>query len=187
MVPRLRPALIGVPWDRSSSFMRGAAGAPAQIRKALWSDSSNPWSERGADVSVPGVLEDSGDISLGDEPAAAREAIEAGIVRLLDQEICPIALGGDHSVTYPLVHAYRGRVDGLTIRARRRARWIYMTSSRVTRYFACVPLRARIMEEGLAERLVQIGIRTASSHRSTWKSTFWKFGRRVSPTGSRRA
>jgi arginase family enzyme len=111
----LRTALIGVPWDRSSSFMRGAAGAPARIREALWSDSSNPWSERGVDVSVPGLLEDSGDITVGDEPGEAREAIEAGIGRLLDQGICPIALGGDHSVTYPIVRAYRGRVNGLTI------------------------------------------------------------------------
>ena len=57
MGSRLRTALIGVPWDRSSSFMRGAAGAPARIREALWSDSSNPWSERGVDVSVPGLLD----------------------------------------------------------------------------------------------------------------------------------
>ena len=156
--------------DRSSSFMRGAAGAPAQIRKALWSDSSNPWSERGADVSVPGVLEDSGDISLGDEPAAAREAIEAGIVRLLDQGICPIALGGDHSVTYPLVRAYRGRVNGLTI-VHVDAHTDLYDEFQGDRYSHACPF-ARIMEEGLAERLVQIGIRTASSHQREQAARF---------------
>ncbi len=150
--------------------MRGAAGAPAQIRKALWSDSSNPWSERGADVSVPGVLEDSGDISLGDEPAAAREAIEAGIVRLLDQGICPIALGGDHSVTYPLVRAYRGRVDGLTI-VHVDAHTDLYDEFQGDRYSHACPF-ARIMEEGLAERLVQIGIRTASSHQREQAARF---------------
>ena len=31
----MAPVLIGVPWDGSSSFMRGAAGAPPRIRGAL--------------------------------------------------------------------------------------------------------------------------------------------------------
>ena len=150
--------------------MRGAAGAPARIREALWSDSSNPWSERGVDVSVPGLLEDGGDISVGEEPAAAREAIEAGIVRLLDQGICPIALGGDHSVTYPIVRAYRGRVNGLTI-VHVDAHTDLYDEFQGDRYSHACPF-ARIMEEGLAERLVQIGIRTASSHQRQQAAKF---------------
>ena len=31
-----RLALLGLPWDRSSSFERGAADAPPYIRRALW-------------------------------------------------------------------------------------------------------------------------------------------------------
>ena len=42
--------LLGVPWDASSSFQRGAAAAPPLIRQALWSPSSNPWNERGDDL-----------------------------------------------------------------------------------------------------------------------------------------
>ena len=170
MGSRLRTALIGVPWDGSSSFLRGAARAPGRIREALWSDSSNPWIERGVDVSVPGLLEDGGDISVSEEPAAAREAIEVGIVRLLDQGICPIALGGDHSVTYPIVRAYRGRVNGLTI-VHVDAHTDLYDEFQGDRYSHACPF-ARIMEEGLAERLVQIGIRTASSHQREQAARF---------------
>jgi arginase len=136
----------------------------------LWSDSSNPWSERGVDVSVPGLLDDNGDISVGDEPAAAREAIEAGIGRLIDQGICPIALGGDHSVTYPIVRAYRGRVNRLTI-VHVDAHTDLYDEFQGDRYSHACPF-ARIMEEGLAERLVQIGIRTASRHQREQASRF---------------
>ena len=68
--------LLGVPWDGSSSFQRGAAEAPAAIRKALWSPSSNSWNERGDDLSASGVLEDAGDLELPEEAADARAVIE---------------------------------------------------------------------------------------------------------------
>ena len=43
-------ALIGMPYDLNSSYMRGSAEAPPDIRKALFSDSSNLWTETGADL-----------------------------------------------------------------------------------------------------------------------------------------
>jgi hypothetical protein len=39
------PVLIGVPYDASSSFQRGPAEAPGYIRQALWSESTNTWTE----------------------------------------------------------------------------------------------------------------------------------------------
>ena len=92
------------------------------------------------------------------------------IVRLLDQGICPIALGGDHSVTYPIVRAYRGRVNGLTI-VHVDAHTDLYDEFQGDRYSHACPF-ARIMEEGLAERLVQIGIRTASSHQRQQAAKF---------------
>jgi arginase len=110
MMISMAAALIGIPWDASSSFLRGAAGAPPAIRAALQSPSSNSWSERGTDVSAPGVLEDAGDLELGGDAAAARAAIESGIAAVLARGEVPIALGGDHSITYPVLRAFRGRV-----------------------------------------------------------------------------
>jgi arginase family enzyme len=102
-----RTTLIGVGWDRSSSFQRGAAGAPDVIRAALWSPSSNTWNERGDDLSQPQMLGDAGNLSLPDDPAAAREAITHGVAALIAEGHRPLALGGDHSITYPVLRAWQ--------------------------------------------------------------------------------
>ena len=45
--------LLGIPHDDNSSFMKGAAEAPALIRRELHSDAYSMWSETGIDLSVP--------------------------------------------------------------------------------------------------------------------------------------
>ena len=74
----LRPALIGIPYDASSSYLRGAAAAPPVIRKALTSTAGNPWAERLVATATPDVLEDLGDLALTPDEQA-RGAIEAAI------------------------------------------------------------------------------------------------------------
>jgi arginase family enzyme len=99
------PRLAGLPYDASSSYLRGPAEAPPLIRAALHSTHWNSWTERGQDLEVPGILSDAGDLSLGS--AQARDEIEAGIAALLADGGRPIALGGDHSITYPLLRGMR--------------------------------------------------------------------------------
>jgi arginase len=156
------PVLFGVPWDGSSSFMRGAAGAPPRIREALWSPSSNPWSETGVDLSAPGVLEDAGDLALADDAAEVRVAIETAVAGLLARGATPLVLGGDHSITYPVVRAFQRRFTGLTI-VHLDAHGDLYDEFEGDRYSHACPF-ARIMEEGLASRLLQIGIRTLTAH-----------------------
>ncbi|MCG8443777.1 MAG: arginase family protein, partial [Caulobacterales bacterium] len=43
-------ALLGFPWDASSSYARGAALAPPLIRSVLQSEASSPYSLSGVDV-----------------------------------------------------------------------------------------------------------------------------------------
>ena len=49
-LPTAHPTLIGLPYDASSSFLRGPALAPARIREELHSSQSNGCSERGIRV-----------------------------------------------------------------------------------------------------------------------------------------
>lgn len=142
--------------------MRGAADAPDHIRKALRSSSSNMWTESGLDLSVPGAFEDAGDLALGSEPGEVRSRIEDAIAGVLDRDACPIVLGGDHSITYPIVRAFRERVPRLTI-VHLDAHADLYDEFDGDRYSHACPF-ARIMEEGLAARLVQIGIRTLTGH-----------------------
>src|SRR4051812_5959799 len=109
-----QPRLIGLPYDASSSYLRGPAEAPPLIRAALHSTQWNSWTELGQDLSVAGVLTDAGDLPLSPD-ISAREAIDAGISAVLADGARPIALGGDHSVTYPILRAVGPLHPGLTI------------------------------------------------------------------------
>lgn len=157
-----RATLIGVPWDRSSSFQRGSAAAPDAIRAALWSASSNTWNMRGDDLAQPDVLGDAGNLDLPDDAAAAREAMTIGIRALIDEGRRPLVLGGDHSITYPVLRAYQGRGSPPTV-LHFDAHGDLYDSFDGDRYSHACPF-ARVMEEGLASRLIQVGVRTLTGH-----------------------
>jgi agmatinase len=99
---------------------------------------------------------DAGDLVLPPD-SGARQWIETGIGRILDDSGLPIALGGDHSVTYPILRALGPRHSGLTILHIDAHPDLYDHFEGDRHSHAC-PF-ARIMEEGLAARLVQVGIR----------------------------
>ena len=153
--------LLGVCYDGASSFERGTAQAPPAIRAALHRPSSNTWTESGLDVAAPGVLDDAGDLTPPDGEEG-RAAIEGAVDRLLAEERIPLTLGGDHSITHPIVRAFRKRHPRLTILHFDAHPDLYHDLSGDLHSHAC-PM-ARILEAGLADRLVQVGIRTFTGH-----------------------
>jgi arginase family enzyme len=159
-VPR-RIDLIGLPTDIHSSFLRGPAQAPRFIRQALASPHGNAGTERGLELGVDFRINDLGDLPLTETPeddARIRDAIDASLL----MGAVPIAIGGDHAVTYPILQAiaaHHGPVDILHFDAHPD---LYDELDGDRRSHAS-PF-ARIMEEGLARRLVQIGIRTLNKH-----------------------
>ena len=153
------PALLGIPFDAYSSYLRGAGDGPPKIREALGCDASNTWSESGVDLGS-GTYEDAGDLAFAEKDAFA--AIEAGVGALIEQKKRPVLLGGDHSITYPIVKAMARRYSGLTIFHFDAHPDLYEEFEGNRLSHAC-PF-ARIMESGLAKRLVQIGIRTINRH-----------------------
>lgn len=155
----MKKTLLGIPWDGDSSFQPGAALAPPRIRAALRSESSNTWNECGIDVVA--ALGDAGDLEFpaGCDP---RQVIEQGVAKLLEAGAVPILLGGDHSVTWPILRAVGRRHPGLTILHFDAHADLYDEFEGSRTSHAC-PF-ARILEEGLARRLVQFGIRTLTPH-----------------------
>ena len=153
--------LIGLPSDSNSSFERGAAQAPAAIRRALWSDRGNLACEDGQEIGIDVELRDRGDLWLNED--AADDAVIADAVRAAIQSgAVPLALGGDHAITHPVVrgiHAEHGPVTILHFDAHPD---LYEDFEGNPRSHAS-PF-ARIMEAGLATRLVQVGIRTLNAH-----------------------
>jgi len=153
------PVLVGVPFDANSSYLRGAAGAPAAIRSAFHSSSSNYWSELGVDLGAEGIYEDAGDLQFGQDAFAE---IESRVGQLVDRGLRPLSLGGDHSITFPLVRAVSKRVPDLTILHFDAHPDLYDDFEN-NRHSHASPF-ARIMEERLAKRLLQVGIRTLNRH-----------------------
>jgi arginase len=160
-----KPVLLGVPLDVNSSYLRGAAGAPAKIREAFRCETSNGWSESGVDVGAEGTFADAGDLGLrnaAEKVANDLAAIERAVAELLKDGKRPVTLGGDHSITCPILKSFARRYHDLTIFHFDAHSDLYdkFEGSRISH--AC-PF-ARIMEERLAARLVQIGIRTLNRH-----------------------
>ena len=153
--------LLGLPWDGSSSFERGAAEAPPKIRAALRSPSSNSFNERGDDLASAEVLADAGDLDLSCDAAEARERIELAVRNILFSSSKPLLLGGDHSVTYPILRAFRDRGPVTVLRFD--AHGDIYDDFEGDRYSHACPF-ARVMEEKLASRLVQVGVRTLTPH-----------------------
>lgn len=154
------PKILGIPFDGQSSFLRGAADAPPKIREAMACDASNQWTELGVDLGAPGSYEDAGDLSFTENDAFA--AIEARVGALIGEGKRPVSLGGDHSITYPILKAFAARYPDLTIFHFDAHPDLYDEFEGNRLSHAC-PF-ARIMEAGLAKRLVQIGIRTMVRH-----------------------
>jgi agmatinase len=167
-VSALRPVLLGVPWDENSSYLMGAAGAPPLIREALWCESSNAWGENGVELTRE-TLADAGDVGAA-TGAAMVAAIEKAVGDLLDRGLAPICLGGDHAITYPVLRAFARRYARLSILHFDAHPDLYDVFAGNRLSHAC-PF-ARIMEEGLAGRLVQVGLRTISRHQREQAARF---------------
>ena len=167
---RPKLAIIGIRYDENSSFTKGAADAPPQIRAALRSDAWNLTTENGTDLSGDSTFFDAGDI----EPVAGSDMltlIENSIYTLIGDGLTPISLGGDHSITHPIVRAFARKYKDLSILHFDAHPDIY-DSYQGNRNSHASPF-ARIMEQKLVKRLVQVGVRTFTAHQ---REQIRKFG-----------
>src|SRR5918995_4191905 len=153
--------LLGIPHDGNSSFLRGAAEAPALIRRELRSDAAHLYTETNVDLAAQGLLSDYGDMQF-DAAHDPWEAIESRVAQAMAAGHLPLALGGDHAITHPILRAVRRRHPQLTILHFDAHPDLYHDYEGNPRSHAS-PF-ARIMEEQLADRLIQVGIRTATAH-----------------------
>lgn len=162
-------ALLGVPFDAGSSFLSGPAGAPAAIRKLLTSGMSNLTAENGINLESTARFVDQGDIPCRNHPDDL-PLIEAQVDGLLAKGLRVLTLGGDHTISYPVLQGYAKHYKSLTILHLDAHPDLYdeLDGNRLSH--AC-PF-ARIMEEGLATRLVQVGIRTMNAHQQAQAERF---------------
>lgn len=160
---------MGIPLDSNSSYRKGASLAPARIRERFFCDSANLWTETGIDLGSLDNLYDTGDLAWP-SPEEAFESITRAASRLLADNNRLIALGGDHSVTFPLIRAHAQIYPNLNILHLDAHPDLYDCLDK-NPYSHASPF-ARIMEKGLAGRLVQVGIRTINGHQREQANRF---------------
>lgn len=162
-------AVVGIPFDEYSSYMKGTGGAPVKIRESLHSVSSNLFAEDGTDLGIKGQWRDFGDMGFAKTEEAFPE-IERSIADLLEKEFKIISLGGNHSITYPIVKAFSKKYDKLNLLHFDAHPDLYDELDGNKLSHAC-PM-ARIMEGNHAKRLVQVGIRTMNRHQKEQAERF---------------
>lgn len=107
-------ALAGIPFDGAVTNRPGARFGPQEIRRAslMLCDGTHPH----FDVSPIGVLGDAGDMRLSNASPlpTVRSEIEAQAAALMARHHC-VFVGGDHSVTLPLLRAAKARYGALAL------------------------------------------------------------------------
>jgi agmatinase len=107
-------AIVGVPFDGAVTNRPGARFGPQEIRRAslMLCDGLHPWFQ----VSPLPLLGDALDMRLPNASALAlvREQIQAQAAALMARHHC-VFLGGDHSVTLPLLRAAHARHGALAL------------------------------------------------------------------------
>jgi agmatinase len=155
--PKARFTVAGVPFDLGTTNRPGARMAPNAIRAAsrMLVDGENPANWR--DPSAMGVA-DVGDfaIALGDIPAS---------LALIEQQAAAfnhlVTLGGDHTVTLPLLRALTKRLGGPVGLVHFDAH-VDTWPDNFGQSLAHGSVLWHVLEEGLVDpaRMVQIGIRS---------------------------
>lgn len=154
----------GIKFDKKSSFLKGAKFAPPLIREALNSDSSNLFAENGLTIENS-IIEDKGDFEISEY-----FEIEKITGKNLSSNNKVFTLGGDHSITFPIIKAFNKKYPKLDILHIDAHADLYDSFEGDEHSHAC-PF-ARIMENGFAVRLVQVGIRTLNTHQAEQAKKF---------------
>lgn len=146
----------GLNFDEKSSYQQGPKRAPALIRETLNCGSINLTAENGVSLTDLSIS-DKGDFDISEY--FQMEGITASH---LTENRKVLTLGGDHSITFPVVKAHHEKYPKLDILHIDAHSDLY-DEYEGDRYSHACPF-ARIMENGFAEKLVQVGIRTQNTH-----------------------
>lgn len=155
--------LLGIPHDEHSSFMQGPSLAPGLIRKMDTDGSANQYAENGQWIKSGFSYQDLGDIEFkGLESQEAYLKIKKVVSEQLDQQHKIISLGGDHSVSFPLLEMYAQTYPGLNVLHFDAHADIYDNFQ--DNPFSHASPFARLMETNKIHKLTQVGIRTLDTH-----------------------
>jgi agmatinase len=157
-------AILGVPYDGKSSYLKGPSKGPQAIRTASTGEAINAWTELGINLEDAVTIVDLGDVDVEGAFSDISARVEDKVGEILERGGLPIVLGGDHSISLPIVRAMAKMYPALDILHFDAHPDLYEELYGDPFSHAC-PF-ARILDEHLAENLVQVGIRASTeAHR----------------------
>jgi len=93
--------VIGLPWDATSSYRRGAAGGPDAIRRATSGRLYNQFTEQGLDLAAYWRVCDHGDVKETRDISRLKKSLASAISLHDHSDHSTLFLGGDHFISYP--------------------------------------------------------------------------------------
>ena len=129
--------------------------------KEFFSESSNLFTESGINLDQSSIFKYNGCLRLKNQNSEY-EQIQKAVYNELEKKNRCISIGGDHSITYPIISAYTNFYKQLNILHFDAHPDLY--DSFDNNPFSHASPFARIMENNLVEKLTQVGIRTMNAH-----------------------
>ena len=145
----------------NSSFHPGCSEGPKALWRTLFNGASNLTTERGVDL---GARDDWSELQTVEVAPgeAGFEVIRRAAAGRLEQGLRLLSLGGDHSISYPILDAYAEAYDDLTVIQFDAHPDLYEDFDD-NPYSHASPF-ARVLEQGRIRRLVQVGVRASNRH-----------------------
>ncbi len=152
--------IMGIPFDAKTTYRSGTAKGPDAVRDISTVRSISSFTEQGIDLYEDTVIVDAGNIDFSGNNEDHIGLIEDHTREIIERGSIPVTIGGDHSITYPVVRAVRKKYSGLNIV------WIdahpdIYDEYEGDKYSHACPL-SRIMELGGIANIIQGGIRATN-------------------------
>lgn len=154
-------SIIKMPTEINSSFISGTSKAPQIIKNEFNSEATNKFSENGVNLEGMDNWVNLENLNIDDQGKAFKSIKSAIQNELTNDKYC-ISIGGDHSITYPIISAYGQILPKMNIVHFDAHPDLYENFD--DNPFSHASPFARIMENNLARSLTQIGIRTMNDH-----------------------
>jgi len=153
---RARYVVLPIPYEGTVTYARGTAGGPEAIVAAsaqveLYDE------ELGAEFGAAGIATHP-PVEPADDPAAEMDRVRAAARPLMSRGKFVLALGGEHSITAPLVSAAQAAFGGVSVLAIDAHADLRDTYAGTPHSHACV--MRRVLET--TPHLCQVGVRSVS-------------------------
>ncbi len=155
--------LLSIPYDLKSSLRRGAREGPHAIKAALFEEVFNPYSELGINTREEAILLERGPVPAIDNFLLFEEAVLREVQKVRKDQVL-ITIGGDHSVTVPVLKGLRkihGKLNLLYLDAHPDLYPEYQGDP-----YSHGSVTSRALDLGPWGQIVQIGIRAATALQS---------------------